>query len=370
MAINILGNIKNLVRNSGEKIVQKIDKKLAPKMSICMLGARGVGKTSVITSMYYSLKQAVEGTNLFLIAEGATDDILREKKQCLQQIFDGFHEEDEFMKEGGIAGDSKETVFSFNYGMNSANVNIGLEIRDYPGEYLISNPQTVAEYVREADAVLVAIDTPCLMEEGGCFNNGKNRPEVVSRFLMEHLPKGEEKLIIFVPLKCERYANEGRLGEVRERIKEVYAELLDYLRDKENVNGMKLKICCVIAPIKTLGGVEFDSFEYSFDGSLSTQTLSDGSLIPAGVNYRYISADAAYTPHNCAQPLYYLLAFFSKQYDIMQKEQESSSMINRLRKFFDLIPHFDEFTLEAAKLSHKRKLNAQDDEVLFGKGRI
>lgn len=346
------------------------NEKLAPKMSICMLGARGVGKTSVITSMYNGQRKAVEGTDLFLVAQGATDSILREKKKQLMQIFEGFHAADEFVKEGGIAGDSRETTFSFVYGMNSAHVNIGLEIRDYPGEYLLSNPQTVSEYVREADAVLVAIDTPCLMEENGMFNEGKNRPKLVSEFLMENLPQGEEKLVLFVPLKCERYANEGRLDQVKERICSEYADLLEYLRDRENQHGMKGKICCVITPIKTLGGVEFASFEHNFDGTVNTITLDDGSLIPAGVNYRFVSAAAEYAPENCAQPLYYLLGFFSKQYEIMKNENAQSGLMTRLRKFFSFVPHIDEFRLEAAKLSYKRCEFGEHDAILFGKGRI
>ncbi|MBQ7886267.1 MAG: hypothetical protein IJ313_05170 [Clostridia bacterium] len=357
--------------NKQEEIKKKIiDKTFSPKMSICMLGARGVGKTSVITSMYNGQKEAVEGTDLFLIAQGTTDSILRQKRECLKEIFSGYHEADEFVKEGGIAGDSKETTFSFTYGMNSANVNIGLEIRDYPGEYLLSNPQTVAEYVRQADAVLVAIDTPCLMEENGIFNEGKNRPKLVSQFLMENLPQGEEKLVLFVPLKCERYANDGRLDEVKERICEVYAELLEYLRDRQDQHGLKKKICCAITPIKTLGGVEFDSFEYNFDGTVNIVELADGSLIPAGINYRFVSTDAQYAPENCEQPLYYLLGFFSKQYEIMRQEQSKSGLMERLRKFLSLVPHMDEFRLEAAKLSLRRSDCGVQNPVLFGKGRI
>lgn len=362
----MVGKFKQVLGGSA----QKMEQKLAPKMKICMLGARGVGKTSVITSMYYSQKQAVEGTDLFLIADSVTGSILDEKKQALEQIFDGYHEAGDFITDGGIAGDSQPTTFSFVYGMNSIHVNIGLEIRDYPGEYLISDPNTVAEYVREADAVVVAIDTPCLMEEDGRFNNGKNRPMLVSRFLMNHLDKGEEKLVLFVPLKCEKYANENRLGEVQARIQSVYADLFEYLRDRDNLHGMKKKICCAITPIKTLGGVEFDSFDFNYDGTISVTTLEDGTEIPNGINYRYIRADARYMPENCAQPLYYLLGFFSKQYEIMKKNESQSGMISRLRRFLAIEPNMDRFSIEATKFSNRRNQNMKNDLILFGKGRI
>lgn len=343
------------------------------KMSICMLGPRGSGKTSVITSMYNGQREAVEGTDLFLIAQGKTGRMLSEKKQCLEAIFSGYHEKDEFMQEGGIAGDSQETTFSFVYGMNTQNVNISLEIRDYPGEYLLSNPRTVAQYVREANAVLVAIDTPCLMEEGGRFNRGKNKPELVSRFLMENLPQGdeaEEKLVLMVPLKCERYALDGRLGEVEARIREVYADLFDFLRDKENAHGLRQKICCVITPIQTLGGVQFHSFAKDMEGCIDVVTLDDGSEIPAGVNYSFVTTDAGYQPESCAQPLYYLLSFIAKQYQSMKEAATQTKLLSRLSRFFAFVPHIDEFCLEAAKLGSKRIQCGAHDVVLFGRGRI
>ena len=187
------------------------------KMSVCMLGARGVGKTSIITSLYNSQKEAVRGSNLFLVAEGDTAMLLDDKKIQLKQIFDGFHAAGDVMKESGIAGDSAETLFAFTYGMNTEHINIDLEIKDYPGEYLKREPELVANYIEEANAVMIAIDTPCMMEENGRYNDGRNHPQLVIDFLKQNLSNKEEKLILFVPLKCEKYYKEGRIDEVTEQ---------------------------------------------------------------------------------------------------------------------------------------------------------
>lgn len=341
----------------------------ARPMRICMLGPRGVGKTSVVTAMHTGLRQAVNGTDLFLIAEPDTQAILNAKKTCLTSMFSGLHGENEMVTESGISGDAATTMFSFTYGMNSQNVNIGMEIRDYPGEYLLTQPETVAEYVREADAILVVIDTPCLMEEGGRYNEGRNRPQLVMDFLMKNLDNTADKLVLFVPLKCECYCADGRIALVTEKIRKVYAPLIDHLRDKGDEYGFHRRVCCAVTPIQTLGGVAFHDFERGADGSVKEVTTSDGSILPARVNYRFTSGDAAYAPRNCAQPLYYLLGFFSKQYELLRKEK-NSRFLTRLIDIFCQLPDVDLFMLEAARLSAQRREHGEGYQVLFGRGRI
>lgn len=340
------------------------------KMAVCMLGPRGVGKTSVITSMYNSQKEAVRGSNLFLVANGDTQIILDDKKNLLNNVFCGFHEEGSLMEESGIPGDSTESLFEFTYGVNSERINIDLEIRDYPGEYLKNDPQIVADYIREASAVLVAIDTPCMMEEGGRYNEGRNSPKLVMDFLISHLSNQEEKLVLLVPLKCEKYFREGSIDEVTGCVQKNYAPLLEYLRDKENQHSFKMKVCCAITPIQTLGGVSFDSFARNEDGSLAEFTTKDGKVLPVKTNYTYVSADAAYSPKYCVQPLYYLLSFVSKKYRKTQDEEKVSGWLGKLKEALRLIPNVDEFMMEIAALGIHRMDGNCGYKILFGRGRI
>lgn len=359
-----------------EKIIKefkKLKETPAPPrmtMKVCMLGPRGVGKTSVITSMYNNHKEAVKGSELFLAADQDTAALLDDKKICLDNIFHGCHQEGSLMTESGIPGDSSESLFQFTYGMNSERVNIDLEIRDYPGEYLVKEPEIVADYIREASAVLVAIDTPCLMEEGGRYHEGKNRPELVTDFLIRYLDQEGSKLVLFVPLKCEKYYLNDTIDQVRERVRESYRELIDYLRDKENVHGLKNKICCAVTPIQTLGGVAFDSFETDENGRVREISTPDGKQLPAGVNYHYVTTDAKYAPKYCVQPLYYLLSFVSKQYQRLQAQEKVSGWLGKLRETFRLIPNVDNFMLEIASLGLRRMDGTGGYKVLFGRGRL
>ena len=363
----------DLMRQIRDRLTGKSVEKEAPErltMRVCMLGARGVGKTSVITSLYRSQKEAVSGTNLFLSADAATSTRLNNKENLLENLFKGLHAKGDLMTESGIPGDSVETVFGFTYGMHSERINIDLEIRDYPGEFLVQEPEKVANYVAEADAVLIAIDTPCLMEADGYYNEGKNRPNLVMDFLMKNLDSSSEKLVMFVPLKCEKYYLDETILQVTEKVRSVYSRLISHLKGQQNDKSGKKNVCCVITPIQTLGGVAFDSFETDDDGKVKEITVSGGLPVPSKVNYRYIATNAEYTPKNCEQPLYYLLAFVSRQYKQAIEQQNSSGFFARLRELFRLTPKIDEFMLEIALLGQRRLDGSEGCKVLFGKGRI
>lgn len=365
MPINLPKSIKDLTG----KFVPKVEPPHLT-MRVCMLGARGVGKTSVITSLYNSHKDAVSGTNLFLKANGTTQTVLESKKSMLNAMFRGLHAEGDLVTESGIPGDSSDSLFCFTYGMNSERINIDLEIRDYPGEFLRQEPDLVAEYIREANAVLIAIDTPCMMEEEGRYHTGKNRPQLVMDFLTQHLSSESEKLVLFVPLKCEKYYFEDRIDEVTERIQREYAPLLSHLRGQKNDTTGKKNVCCAITPIQTLGGVLFDSFERKPDGTVGEIMTPDGLALPEKINYRYAASNASYSPKYCEQPLYFLLAFVSMQYQQVQKQQNSSGLLARLREALRLIPKIDDFLLEIAMLGQRRLNGAHGYKILFGRGRL
>lgn len=339
-------------------------------MRVCMLGARGVGKTSVITSMYNSQKEAVSGTNLFLAANGSTRVALDDKLRLLREMFTGFHQENSLVTESGLPGDATESLFQFTYGMNSEKINIDLEIRDYPGEYLRTEAEMVADYIRQADAVIIAIDTPCMMETDSRYHEGKNRPRLVMDFLMDNLSSESEKLVLFVPLKCEKYFKEGQIDLVTKRICSDYEPLITHLKGQKNDATGKKNVCCAITPIQTLGTVVFDSFERDSSGAIREIATKEGQPLPAKINYRYIASNAQYMPQYCDQPLYYLLAFVSKQYQKAQSQQTKAGLWGKLQEILRMIPNVDAFLIEIASLGQSRLDDVQGYKVLFGRGRI
>lgn len=340
-----------------------------PVMKVTMMGARGVGKTSVLTSMYNNMDSAIAGTNLHIKASDETRAILIKKHENLQAMF-GKNTNPSDAVQSGIAGDKTVTTFSFEFGLNVKNIAMDLEIKDFPGEYIRTDSETVKKYIDESNAIIVAVDTPHLMECGGKYNEVKNEVKLITNLFKTSLNKDSgEKLIMFVPLKCEKYYHKHCMDAVGETIKEVYRDLLVFLRDKNNVNGMEGKFACVVAPILTVGEIEFSDFETDEDGTVSEIAVYD-RVFPKRAIYVYSKDFASYSPQFCEQPLYYLLTFVSKQYERLKNSIENASWITRFKKMFMVSPEANDLFVEVQKFAMKKKDNEDGYKVYFGRGKI
>lgn len=256
-----------------------------PTLRICMLGPRAVGKTTVLTSVFADTQNDLAGTGLFFRYKlGSESSRLNNYKHLLQKCI-----EERNPSELPASGDISQFDFEVGY---SNKVKTNVLVKDYPGEYVTdeSKQHFVTEFLSESNVVLIAIDTPYLMEDGGKYNSEKNRPEVIISFIKNNPKSFANKLILFVPLKCERYAHDKRMDEVAKRVKDVYSELILFCREN-NVAG-------VVAPILTLGGIEFDT--------MKSNDAAGISIIP---EYSMYEKDPKYKPRFCVQPMYYLMLY-------------------------------------------------------------
>lgn len=359
--MSLFDKIKKVV--VGEKMSEK------PMMKLTMLGARGVGKTSVLTSMYNNMNTAINDTSLHIVADQGTSHILSEKTNALKKMFFSNNDISDTVH-AGIAGDSAVSIFNFDFGMNTENINMGLEIRDYPGEYVKKQPNVVKQYIAESNAIIVAIDTPHLMECDGRYNEGKNFTSLITSFFKQTLnAESDEKLIMLVPLKCERYYHEGRINEVTAQVRDTYRDLIRFLKDKDNINGIAGKFACVITPIQTVGEIVFDSFETLPNGEVD-ELVVDGLPVPRKVNYKYLKGGAVYAPVYCEQPLYYVLSFVGKQYMRMRDEKASSGLLFRLMKLWDLMPNINVFLEEIHRFDEKKADNLDGFVTVWGRGKV
>ena len=279
-----------------------------PIMKVCMMGPKAVGKTTVLTAVFNEMQKQIAGTELNLIALGDTNAELITRQHQLTAMFKKQEDivdnkEQANNPQGGIAATAYETRFDFSLGFIGKDPIMDLEILDFPGENVVKYPDNVKSYIKESQAVFLAVDTPHLMERDGDFNGVKNKPDIITQLFSEAINSiDSEKLIVFIPLKCEKYLNEKRMPEIIARIEQEYQSLIDLFKCNTN-------ICCTIAPILTLGGVEFEDFSYHADGKVR---LAPDDC-PENVLYRY-AGEKKYAPLFCSQPLYALLSFVAAQY--------------------------------------------------------
>lgn len=315
-----------------------------PVMNVCMMGPKAVGKTTVLTAVFNETQQQISDTTLNLKAKGDTLTELLDRQRMLQSVFAQQKDiTDNGVANAGIAATSVESKFEFEMGHLGKPSIIDLVIKDFPGEMVVDRQEDVVAFIKDSQCVLIAIDTPHLMELDGQYNDVKNKPELVTSLFKNATDALEmEKLVLFVPLKCEKYFHEGRMKEVLEKVEATYAELINHFASTQ-------KVCCCVTPILTLGGVEFDSFSYS-EGELSL--APDGC--PANVRYKY-AGDKKYNPLFCSQPLYSLLLFVAAQY---KRNEARKSLLDRLIKtVFDIFDSDETLFDEVLKMSRVRIAN-------------
>ena len=284
-------------------------------LSMCMLGARGVGKTSVMTAIFDD-SQSVNGlarTKLVMSAKSETRDYLEKKRDELQSVFDDKVE----LTNAGIAPNSAANEFNFEIGLWGKMPCIDFTVTDFPGEFIQNNPSFVNETINKSSVIFIAIDTPYLMEENGRYNEEKNQVSLIYKYLEENINDIKEKLILFVPLKCEVYFHGRRMDEVNNKVREVYQNIIGLFKGKSNV-------AIAITPILTMGDVVFDRFECKNEVHVAY--------------YKFRTINAEFTPMFCVQPIYYLLSFLS----LLVGSQQGYS------------PHFMKF-LQVANYSKERK---------------
>lgn len=288
-------------------------------LNIMMLGGRRVGKTSVLAAMNACFGEVFRGTELTLVPEG---------KELLMDLEKKYHEIEDYVnkasKNVNFTPDANpslgDVTYCFSLNLGAQNV-INLEFYDFPGEWMVtwnSGYDTIEQKIQESDVLMIVIDTPYLMEDDGTYNDARNRcfritSAVISKFSFE---KNLPKMVLFVPVKCEKYFYEGRMDEVYSKIDgpQCYRNLISYLKGKCEI---------AVTPILTMGTTSFKLFDYDkATGEFHMRKEADGSELPSTPLYSFIADKAkaaaerqgldrkyAVDPQFCEQPAVYSLVY-------------------------------------------------------------
>lgn len=318
----------------GNKIANMISKKggdnSVPTLSICMMGPRSVGKTTVLTSIFHeSQAQICEGSSIYLKALDENTNKLNDYHTMLVDAVIN-------KNASNLPASNTISEFLFGLGLIGRAESVKLLIRDFPGEYLLSKQKADREeiynFIATATVILIAVDTPYLMEENGKYNEEKNKVALVTHYLKDNADIVKDKLVLFVPLKCERYMHDGKLPLVSEATKATYAELTSFFEENN--------IASFVTPIITLGGIEFDHMQDNVG-------ISDVQKISV---FRPWGKRPEYKPLFCPQPLYYLLTYVANYYEWINK-QKKSFFDSFMSSFFSFIKNDSKFYEEMKKLT-------------------
>ena len=218
----------------------------------------------------------------------------------------------------------------------------------------------------EYDIIIVTVDTPYLMESAKCgnslcssvINRAYNQVDT-AHILLSNLSDDDglnARLIVFVPIKCEKWAKEGKIDDVTKRLEEVYHVPIQALQAFKNIEVLVL-------PVETMGNVVFHSHTrpltlHRTDGTNlrcsdylagSEVRLGDGThysvqegdvvqddiqSIIEGYNFVrpyswFAVLSGKYEPKNCEQLALYILQFLLAKTLLAKKREENKSKKNK-----------------------------------------
>lgn len=238
------------------------------KLKVLMVGGRRCGKTSALASMY---EQIAHGPikEIFTIR----DSTIYEKNKI---NIDGKPEDQETLESktlelqhyletppsGTFIADSSPTRCVWTYGLGmkipGTKKEMIMEFLDCPGEFYQSGfrDEEVYSFVQQSDVCVVMVDTPYLMECNSSIVKGVNGILAIENYLTTFVATDNRsaKMVVFVPIKCEKWAKDGRMSEVIEAIKKSYDTLITGLVKNSHMH-------VAIIPIQTAGNMEFQEMK-------------------------------------------------------------------------------------------------------------
>lgn len=343
---------------------------MADVLKVLMMGGQRAGKTSVLAGLIDtmtngSVKNIIEVRNTTESSEvnqKLAKSIESLKWHLITSLGKTF-----------LIDDGKTAAFddyTLQFSIPNTDSKMDIIFTDANGEFFDMgrlHDTEIREKVREYDVFVIAIDTPYLMEAvnpdnklcNEAINNSYNHINDIYTFLSELDDKNgaDAKLVIFAPLKCEKWIKENRVSEVVERVKLEYEPTIHALSRYINVE-------VDIIPIETAGNIIFQeqakammcqsegSFKRCAVISNKTQVrFADGkienidlakhkfiedadALIREGStlvrpNSWYTTIGKEYQPKHCDQLAFYILQFYLAKVMFAKNIEELNDKKNR-----------------------------------------
>lgn len=325
---------------------------MADVLKVLMMGGQRAGKTSMLaglieTMTHGKVKDIVDVKD---VTESKPSSLkLIKSIECLKwKLLSSCGKT--YLIDEEKSGEFEE--FTLQFCIPGTDSKMDIVFSDVSGEYYDmgrTHDAEVREKVKDYDVFLIAIDTPNLMEAvnpnnklcNEAINNSYNHVNDIHTFLSELDDKegADAKLVIFVPLKCEKWVKEGKIGEVVQRVKTVYEPTLHALSQYTNVevdimpiqtvgnivfqeqtagmlcviNGTSQRKCAIInnkTQVRFEDGTteDIDLTKHRFQQDNESVIREHSSLVVP--NSWFTTIDKQYEPKNCDQLAFYILQFY------------------------------------------------------------
>jgi hypothetical protein len=286
--------------------------------------------------MYEQFNHCIGHTDLQLTPDPESSALLQERLAELKGLLDDFEATGGIHATEAPAGPASLRSFFFNLGKRGARPSLQIDFRDYPGGYHASTAsgeerRFVSQLLNSSHAVVIVIDAPALMEDSGRWHDMINRPQqMADLFKQVYQELDSPRLVIFAPVKCEKYVRteEGAKVMLR-RVTQGYDQLIELF----NSEPLRTQIAAVVTPVQTVGTVVFSHIEVK-------------EKVPH-FHFRKISHDAKYSPQDSEQPLRFILRFLLRLH--VDGRSEKWKFFKFIREWLGLDAHLYQAVQEFAR---------------------
>lgn len=346
------------------------------------MGGRRAGKTSVLAGLVNTM---VNGDIKNLLAINDVTVLMPDQESLANKIERLKESVKSLSGKTFLVDDSKTSSFtthSLQFEIPGTSNNMTIEFKDANGEFYESrasydthggapiSKEQIIDAVKEADVYVIAIDTPYLMEAVNpgnelcdeSINMAYNHVDDIHSYLtyIDDKDGADAKLVLFVPIKCEKWVHRGEADKVTQRIKDVHKTVFKALDDYKNLQ-------VDIIPVETVGAIEFKEHqtamicsnndfvarkccvlnaetEVRFGDGTCRQIMQDDIIDedPEGKISEFHSiirpyswfhvTGNEYAPHNCEQLAYYILQFVLKKYLFLKNLEAKKKEKERKKK--------------------------------------
>ena len=355
---------------------------MAETLKVLMMGGRRAGKTSILAGLVNTMINgdiknllAINDVTVLMPDQESLDNKIERLKESVKSL----------SGKTFLVDDSKTSSFSthsLQFEIPETSNNMTIEFKDANGEFYESrasydthggapiSKEQIIDAVKEADVYVIAIDTPYLMEAVNpgnelcdeSINMAYNHVDDIHSYLtyIDDKDGADAKLVLFVPIKCEKWVHRGEADKVTQRIKDVYKTVFKALDDYKNLQ-------VDIIPVETVGAIEFKEHqtamicsnndfvarkccvlngetEVRFGDGTCRQIMQDDIIDedPEGKISEFHSiirpyswfhvTGNEYAPHNCEQLAYYILQFVLKKYLFLKNLEAEKKEKERKKK--------------------------------------
>ncbi|QCS48296.1 ATP-binding protein [Picosynechococcus sp. PCC 11901] len=294
---------------------------ISPKyeFDVLMIGNTGVGKTSLLASMADQLQKSDNQHIEIFYPEYRTSFWLGEALTQLKYMC----QTDGIIPGLGVEGTIEPRQFVFDIRQkDQEKAAFSIRIHDYPGSAF--NPssehnESVNSLIERAFLILVFIDMPALMENGGKFNNIRNNPGAFNQILCQQMEAHKKALpILLTGLRGEKYI---RFGDYNPAVNKIYDLYENVIKTAQKFDTQYDNVFTCFP--QTIGSIIFDEFE--------ERVTDQGKIVPV-YKFKKVSQYISYSPKDCDLPLKFLITR-ALAASVVQRRQYHEGF-NWLRDFF------------------------------------